>query len=235
MSCTPRGFIAAAWLQAAFSSACWAAPGAPASAPIYSCVDAAGRRLSSDRPIPECLSQEQRLLNRDGSVRGTAPPLLSPEERERREAARRVAERARALREEAARRDRNLLARYPTPAAHDQARERALAPSEALMAKAQARLQALAQEAQVLATERGRLGSEPMSPSLRGRIGSNEGAAEAQRNLLRMQEAERARLAMQFDDERERLERLWAGQPPGTLGELSAAPAATPQPGSAGR
>lgn len=221
--------MAAVLCQMACAAGVLAAGGA--SAPIYSCVDSAGRRLSSDRPIPECLNQEQRLLNRDGSVRGMAPPLLSPEERERREAARREAERARALREEAARRDRSLLARYPTPAAHDQARERALAPSQALIDKAQARLQTLQQEAQALAAERARLGSEPISPSLRGRLGSNEGAAEAQRALLRMQEAERDRLSQQFDQERAQLERLWQGQPPGA----PAPPPAGSVPPSAGR
>ena len=37
-------------------------------APIYSCIDAHGKRITSDRPIPECAAREQRVLNADGSV-----------------------------------------------------------------------------------------------------------------------------------------------------------------------
>eukprot|EP01036_Dinobryon_divergens_P040324 gene40324-53296_t len=78
------------------------------------------------------------------------------------------------------------------------------------------RLAALAKESQALSAERSRLAaSEPMSPALRGRIGTNEGATEAQKAILRMQEAERDRLGQQFDLERTRLERLWNGQAPG--------------------
>ena len=44
--------------------------------PIYTCVDAQGNRLSSDRPIPECSNQDQRLLNRDGTFKATVPPLF---------------------------------------------------------------------------------------------------------------------------------------------------------------
>ncbi|HSI56084.1 MAG TPA: hypothetical protein VLA16_00920 [Ideonella sp.] len=205
----------AAW--AAAPAVALAAPPAAASAPIYSCVDTAGRRLSADRPIPECLSQEQRLLNRDGSQRGVAPPLLSPDERARRDKARRDAEQAQARKDEAVRRDRNLLARYPLPLAHDEARARALTPTLQQIEKAQDRLAALAAQAGALATERVRLGSQPVPESLRDRIGSNEGATNAQESILRNQEAERDRLNQQFDVERARLELLWRGQAPGTL------------------
>lgn len=50
--------------------AIWLSGGAPAQAQssgIYTCIDAQGKRHTADRPIPECLDREQRLLNRDGS------------------------------------------------------------------------------------------------------------------------------------------------------------------------
>ena len=37
--------------------------------PIYTCVDANGRKHTSDRLIPECALRDQRVLNPDGSVR----------------------------------------------------------------------------------------------------------------------------------------------------------------------
>jgi hypothetical protein len=41
---------------------------------IYSCVDAKGGKRTSDRPIPECSDREQRILNKDGTVKRILPP-----------------------------------------------------------------------------------------------------------------------------------------------------------------
>lgn len=48
---------------------------------IYVCVDAKGRKLTSDRPIPECIDREQRELGPSGSVRRTIAPTLTAQER----------------------------------------------------------------------------------------------------------------------------------------------------------
>ena len=56
---------------------------------IYTCIDSAGKRLTSDRLISECLDREQRVLNRDGSVRMVLPPRMSTEERAAAEARKR--------------------------------------------------------------------------------------------------------------------------------------------------
>ena len=99
-----------------------AAQGSRPATGIYSCVDAQGRRLTSDRPIPACVSREQRVLNSDGSVQRVLPPTLTAEERAERDAAERKAELARAAQADAVRRDRNLMARFPDEAAHHKAR-----------------------------------------------------------------------------------------------------------------
>ncbi|MFX5718719.1 hypothetical protein ABTE23_22095, partial [Acinetobacter baumannii] len=72
-----------------------------------------GRKLTGDRPIPECTSREQRVLNADGSQRATLPPFLSPEERAATEAADRRAAAERIAQQDAMRRDRTLMLRYP--------------------------------------------------------------------------------------------------------------------------
>ena len=42
---------------------------------IYSCVDEKGRKLTSDRPIAECMDRPQKELNPSGTVRRVlAPP-----------------------------------------------------------------------------------------------------------------------------------------------------------------
>ena len=65
---------------------------------IYSCIDASGRRITADRPIPECADREQRVLSPSGMVRERLGPVLTDQERAAREAQRRkeVEEQARA-------------------------------------------------------------------------------------------------------------------------------------------
>lgn len=192
---------------------------------IYTCVDAQGNRLSSDRPIPECAGKDQRLLNRDGTVRSVVPPLLSPEEKARTDAARRQAEQLRLAREAEARRDRALLARYPDQDTHDAARAKALEPALRQAENARRRLQELENEGQNLARERETLPTKGVPAGLRARIAANEGAIEAQQTILRDQEAERERLGLQFDAELTRLRALWAGATPGRMGPLPIPPA----------
>jgi hypothetical protein len=189
---------------------------------IYSCVDSQGRRLSSDRPIPECLRQEQRLLNRDGSQRATVPPLLSPQERARQDQLIQQRAQEQAAAQDQARRDRILLQRYPDAASHDAARARGLAPTQELINKTRNRLADLAGEADRLTTERAKLGFKPVPPELASRVGINEATTDAQRNILQNLESERDRLNDQFDQERERLRQLWSN--------AAAAPASAASP-----
>ena len=186
-----------------------------ASAPIYSCVDANGRRLSSDRPIPECLSQEQNVLGKDGTVRKKVPPMLSPEQQAQKDAERAAQARAQAARMEQVRNDRLLLSRYPTLAAHDQARQRALESTQKAIDTIQLRIAQLETERVVLANERAGLGVKAVPENLKMRTNANDGSLEAQRTLLHSMEAERARINLQYDNERQRLALLLAGLPPG--------------------
>ena len=95
-------------LTAPLAGGVWAAD-----VPIYSCVDASGKKLTSDRPIPECANREQKLHNADGSLRKIVPPTPTADERAEAEAAERRVATERAAQQEAVRRDRNLLQRYP--------------------------------------------------------------------------------------------------------------------------
>jgi hypothetical protein len=205
-------------------------PSKPSDAPatsIYTCVDAQGHRLSSDRPIPECVAQEQRMLNRDGSPKGVLPPAQSPEEKARADKAKREADQARLAREAEARRDRALLTRYPDLLRHDAARTRAQEPVDRQIEAAQRRLAELEVERQALQHERDAAG-KVLPQALRARIAANEGAIEAQDIILRDQENERERLNKQFDAELVRLRALWAGAAPGGMGPIptpSSAPA----------
>jgi hypothetical protein len=63
-------------LALAMASSAAVSQSAPASAPggIYTCIDDSGRRLTADRPIPECAAKDQRVLNKDGSLKAVHPP-----------------------------------------------------------------------------------------------------------------------------------------------------------------
>lgn len=202
-------------------------PGTVPTGPIYTCVDAQGRRLSSDRPIPECVNQDQRVTNRDGS-RSVMPPAQSPEEKARADNARRALETLRIAGEAAARADRLLLSRYPHQAAHDAARVKALEAVNVQIDTAQRRLKELDEDGVELLVETEAMGKKPLTASLRARLASNQGAVAAQRTILKDQESERDRINLQYDAEQARLRALWAGAQPGRLGPLSLPGAADP-------
>ena len=93
---------------------------------IYTCVDSKGRRLTSDRPILECIEREQKELSTSGTTRRKIGPSLTAEEQaaEDEKAKRIQAEQFRVNEEK--RRDRALLSRYPNKAVHDKERTIAL-------------------------------------------------------------------------------------------------------------
>ena len=126
---------------------------------IYTCVDRNGRRLTADRPIPECLDREQRELSPSGITRRQIGPSLTELERAAQDAQNRkdAEERARVVEER--RRERVLVARYPDKAAHDAERAAAIQLVDDVTVIAEKRLVELAQLPdvdQVLATARRR-------------------------------------------------------------------------------
>lgn len=195
---------------------------------IYTCVDVSGRRLTSDRPIPECNAREQRVLNADGSVRRVLPPTLTAEERARAEAAERDAATERAARQDAIRRDRMLMTRFPNEAVHQHARAAALADVRQGMQRSQARLVMLARERKPLLDEAEFYAGRTLPLKLKLALDANDAAVDVQRSLMQNQQLEIERINARFDVELARLKRLWAGTAPGSLGPL---PAPTPATG----
>lgn len=208
-----RGSREAAALLALWGLLAASAPSAqpaPNASGIYTCVDAQGRRHTSDRPIPECLDREQAIRNRDGSLRGTLPPSFTAEERAQREEQRRRAAAAEAERQERLRRDRNLLARYPDEASHRRARAVALEPILRAEASNQQRLKELEGERRKLADEAEFYPRGDLPRALRLRMESNRAALEAQQAATAEHQAERRRIDSRYDEELVRLRQLWA-------------------------
>ncbi len=212
------------------------AAGLLASAPalgarIYTCIDSNGKRLTSDRPIPECAAREQRLLNSDGSVRKIVPPTPTADERAQQEAREREEMSLRASRQDAIRRDRNLMLRFPNEQTHDKARAAALDDVRNAVQLSRRRLEVLASERKPLTAETEFYVGKPLPHKLKQQLDANDAATEAQQTLIQNQQAEIGRINALFDVELERLRKLWAGAPPGSMGALPAP--ASPGPGAA--
>ena len=197
---------------------------------IYSCVAPDGRKLTSDRPIPECATREQKVHNPDGSVRSLLPPSMSLEEKAAQELKERKLAAERAAQQDAIRRDRALLIRYRNEAAHREAREAALDDVNKAMQVSERRIKELAGERKPLLDEAEFYKGKALPPKLRQQLDANEVSTEAQRVLVENQKAELVRVNKVFDQELQRLRKLWAGAAPGSLD--SPAPGTAAQSGS---
>lgn len=183
-----------------------------AQAGIYTCVDARGRRLTSDRPIVECLDRQQKELGADGTVKRVIGPSLTAEERAAQEAkARKEADEKQRAAEEK-RRERVLLARYPDRATHDRERQRALDAVEDVIATAHKRSAELAAQRKKLVAETEFFKADPAKTpaSLKRQLEENEQHLAAQNRFLQTQEEEKRRVNARFDEELAQLKQLWS-------------------------
>jgi hypothetical protein len=210
--------IAVPVLACPFIAAPVLAQPAPSATGIYTCTNAAGRRLTSDRPIAECNDREQRVLNSDGSVRTTLRPPMTSEERAAHEEAESRNAQERVGRREAVRRDRNLMARYPSEAAHAKARAAALSAVNDGVKASEKRVADLIKERKPLLDEAEFYRGKSMPPKLKSQLESVEVSIEAQRSLAENQKVEIQRVNALYDAELERLRKLWGGAEPGSLG-----------------
>ncbi len=192
---------------------------------IFTCVDAQGRRHTSDRPIVECLDREQRVLNKDGSQRQVVPPRMNAEERaaaEEREHQRQAQE---AALKDAIRRDRNLMMRYPNEAVHTKALDSALDDLHNAIKTSELRVAELQAERKPLEADAEFYKGKRLPIKLRTKLEANDAAQQAQQDLIQGQKAEIIRINALYDAELARLKRLWAGAAPGSVPDPSSSSA----------
>jgi hypothetical protein len=196
---------------------------------VFTCVNAAGRALTSDRLIADCMDREQRVLSRDGTLIRIVPPSLTADERAEKEARERKLAAEREAKMEAVRRDRNLMVRFPNPAAHQKAREQALETIQYAISQSEARIADLERERKPLLEEGEFYVGKALPGKLKAQLDANETAAAAQKELLVQQKGELARVTKLYDTELAHLKRLWAGAAPGSSLALPAAEPAEPR------
>ncbi len=179
---------------------------------VYTCVDAKGRKLTSDRPILDCIDREQKVLNPSGTVKAKVGPSLTAQERAEQEQKnkRDAEEQAKAADEK--RRNRALMTRYPSKTVHDKERNEAIAGVENVIKAAKGRIDELS-------TQQLRLDQEmefykkdlAKAPAyLRRQVEETQQSMAVQKRFIGEQEAEIRRINTRFDDELARLKPLWA-------------------------
>lgn len=179
---------------------------------IYTCVDAQGRRITSDRPIASCMDREQRELSQGGNLKRVVPPVPTADELAALEAKRKAdAERQSRLAEER-RKERALVSRYPNEAAHGRERAKALEQVDAVDSAITKRIQDLAKQRQGIDDEMGFYAKDPSkAPAwLKHKLQDNDKQAATQAEAQKRQQLERQRVNERFDAELAQLKRLWA-------------------------
>lgn len=191
---------------------------------IYACVDAQGRRLTADRPIPECIGREQTVFDAGGTIKRKIGPSLTAQERAAREDEDRKAAEERNRLAEAKRRDRALLTRYPDRRTHDKERQAAIALVDEAIAVASKSAHDLVASRKRLETELEFYQNDPskVPASVKRQIQETEQHIEAQRRFVANQDSEKRRINAQFDEELARLKPLWARRGAPALARLPA-------------
>jgi len=204
-----RGVVCCVLALAGIGSAAWAQ--SPVIAGIYTCVDAKGRKLTSDRPIPECTDREQQVYNASGTVKARVGPTLTGVERAAQEQKAKKEAEELARQSEEKRRDRALLIRYPNKAMHDKERDEALDQIAAVIKAASTRMDELGRQRKAIDVEMEFYAKDPSkAPAyLRRQLEENNHSQAVQKKFIADQQAEAKRVNARFDDELVRLRQLW--------------------------
>ncbi len=179
---------------------------------IYSCVDAKGRKLTSDRPIAECTDRTQRELSPQGTTRRIVGPTLTAQEIAAQEQKEKAELEKRSLALEEKRRDRALLARYPNRAVHDKERTLALEQVNEVIKALAKRSQELTEQRTAINLEMEFYKKDPSKapPALKRRVEENDTSVAVQKRFLADQDLEKQRVNLRFDEELIKLKQLWA-------------------------
>ena len=218
-------------MAAALLLAVWVPPGNLAlaqtqGAGVYTCVDARGRKLNSDRPIPECIDREQKVLNPSGTVREKLGPTLTAQERAAVEAEEKLVQEEQARRNEEKRRDRALLLRYPNKTLHDAERAEAVAQINVVKSAALNRIEELNKQRKTVDVEMEFYKKDPTKAplSLKRQVDDLIQSLAVQARFIADQDGETKRVNARFDEELARLRGLW---PQLAVAAPSAKPAAS--------
>ena len=179
---------------------------------IYTCTDAKGRKITSDRPIPECNDRTQNEITPSGTVRRVIGPALTAQERAALEDKEKAATGSRIAASEDKRRELALLLRYPNRQAHDAERTLVLTQVEEGGKVAGKKILELAEQRKQinLELEFYKKDASKTPPLLKRRVEENDSNVEVQKRFMADQDGERRRVNQRFDEELAKLKQSWS-------------------------
>jgi hypothetical protein len=174
---------------------------------IYSCV-ARGVPIQSDRPIANC-DGEQRIMNPDGTPYRVMPPPQTEEERAAEDAKLQQESAADNARAVEARRDRNLLSRYPNESRYNALRKEAIDSLQASIHEAEARIAQLEDDRKRRAGDAALYAGKKLPDKLKTAIDSSNAALTTEKAVLQDRQADLVRAEKAYDDDLARLKKIW--------------------------
>lgn len=199
-----------AWYCSGFALAALLASNAMAQG-IYTCTDAKGRKITSDRPIADCIDRTQNEMTPQGTVKRVLGPTLTAQERAAQDEKDKAALELRLQAQEEKRRDRAILARYPNLVAHDKERAQALGQIDEVVKSATKRTLELAEQRVAINAEYEFYKKDPSKApgALKRRLEENDSSIAAQQRFIAEQDAGKRRVNQRFDEELVKLRALW--------------------------
>ncbi len=187
-------------------SATWSlvAVDAVAQSRIYTCKDASGKTITSDRPLPECQGREGRVLSGQGTTVKRIEAPLTPEQIAAREAAEQKKHAEEERRREQLRKDKALLNTYASLDDIESKRQRALSQVEREAREAERRISLLERQASENRSEADFYKKKAIPSDLKRRLDENEAALKAEKNLFGQKKDEVAQVNIKFDEDKKR-------------------------------
>ena len=194
-----------------FAALVYGSLGSAAAQGIYTCVDDKGRKLTSDRPIAECMDRAQKELNPSGTVRRVMAPPPPVKSRAAMEAEEKAESDARMQQAEEKRHERALKTRYPDRVSHDKERTAALDKADDVIKAASKRSQELSDQRKAIDTELDFYKNSPgkVPPAIKRRLDETDASLATQKRLVADHEAEKKRINERFDAEIAKLKPHW--------------------------
>ena len=180
----------------------------PAAGRIYTCKDANGKTITSDRPIPECQGREGRVLSTQGTTVKRIDAPLTAEQEAARDAEEVKRKEEAVKRGEQLRRDKALLNTYQNLDDLESKRQRALLQVEREMKEAERRVSFLQKQELEIKDEEAFFKKKQLPAELKRKLDENEGALRAERSLLASKKDEITQVNLKFDEDKKRYTEL---------------------------
>jgi hypothetical protein len=178
---------------------------------IYTCKDASGKTITSDRPLPECQGREGRILSGQGATVKKIDAPLTPEQIAAKESEEKKKAESDERRREQVRKDKALLSTYANLDDLEVKRQRALAQVEREARESERRISVLERQASENRSEADFYKKKSMPGDLKRRLDENEAALRAEKLLFVSKKDEVTLVNARFDEDKKRYLELTVG------------------------